>query len=877
MSGNPSNWLIRWGSLVGLSFLLSACGRTATGSPSAPEPAPSIVQPAAPTAGWPAALPADRRGPGETLTAGGWVAPRQGYYINNDSVFSAGILAYEQSAEGPAPNSKALTLNSGESGGHSLCWASYRLLMAGRQPGVVALDVNLHGTSAKTVSTYWVGLSDYARGRWQWRGPFSDHHVRLSTAADVAAGAGYLSGLGNLFVCLVAFDGASVDVVGVSANPLDSADNEKPPAPGGLSVAAASGMLRVSWEAVTADDLAGYRIYHADHAFTEPSDEGVEVVPYLEDLPHHLLAAAGPTWLSVAAVDISGNQSALSSQVYAAPLAGDGPQTVLEVSRPTALLTEQIEMQAAGAELYDWDLDADGAYEITDDLGGSQLVDTSTTGMRRLEVLGSDGGDGLSAAGVSVLVVENTPPVAVLYVDILEGDEPLPVQLYAGASYDDDGLIVGYEWDLDGNGLFNESGAEEEARNQVLVNHTYAEAGFYNAALRVTDELGAQDTATQGIKVRGWVIHVIDPSLGEEGERAALAMVEGHPAIAWVSARHHQLRYVRAQSSTGVYFGDWDNVITIDTECWTGSNPSLAIVDGRPAIAYEDAYNYDLKYVRSLSSTGGESYEWGPPVIVDAPGWVGVDPSLAIVDGTPAISYYDLSRADLLYARSTTPVGLVASDWSQKVTVDSDGVVGTSSTLAVVDGRPAISYLDRTNNYLKYVRASTATGGLAADWSTMLTLDDSGHVLDCHSLAVVAARPMISYYTEINPRTLEPYDLMLRRSDTAGGGDPTDWEPPITAAMDGLAGSFSSLALIAGKPALSYFDSSEHVLRYARSTTANGAASGDWHLGEVADEVEYEGYATTLIEVGGSPAIAYVVTITPSASDRALKYAFLYE
>lgn len=866
--------------LVGCCYLLPACSDSPTtpssGAPGAPASGTTPEQ--EPAGSWPMDLPVDEVLPGEQLDARGLVVPaRSGAFINDDSTFVPGILRHAQSAEGAYVNAKALNLNSGDSGDHLLRWATYRLPLGGLQPGVAAWDVNLLGTSSKSLSSYWVGLADYARGHWHWQGPFSDHHVRLSTASDLAQGADYLSPLGNLYVCVAAYDGAVIDIVGVSANPQDPTDQQAPPAPAGLAAVPAGGVLELSWSAASAEDLAGYRVYSADAPFTSATDPGVTSSPYLEDTPHHLLPAATRTWVRVSALDLSGNESELSASADAAPLLEPSPLTTVEVNRPSGLPGSEIELQAAGAALYRWDLDGDAVYELIGDDVGLQAVDTETVGIKRLEVLGSDDAGSLSGAGASVLVVENEPPVAVLVADITSGDEPLGVQLDGSGSYDVDGVIIDYEWDLDGDGVYGEDGGERDGQGQAKLDYTFTAAGYYETSIRVTDDVGERDTATEVIRVRGWVITTVTDSIGEGGQRCALAVVDGAPALSWVDAHDHQLRYVRALSESGIYRGDWDNVITVDGDCWAGSYPSLAVVDGRPAIAYEDALNYDLKYIRALTSTGAEFYEWQSPVIVDSPGWVGVDPSLALVEGHPAISYYDLSKADLKYARSTTPHGLVASDWSQKAVVDSDGIVGGSSTLAVVDGAPAISYLDWGNRSVKYARASSPTGGLPGDWTTVVTIDDSGYAVDGHALLVVAGYPATCYYTELNPRTLEPFDLLYRRSTSLDGAAPADWAPAVTAAADGVAGSFSSLALIGSRPALSYFDGTAHLLRYARASSATGADDSHWALGEAVDSVPYDGYATALLEVSGAPAIAYVVANNAAATDKSVKYAFLYE
>lgn len=101
--------------------------------------------------------------------------------------------------------------------------------------------------------------------------------------------------------------------------------------------------------------------------------------------------------------------------------------------------------------------------------------------------------------------------------------------------------------------------------------------------------------------------------------------------------------------------------------------------------------------------------------------------SLQVVDGKPAIAYYDTERRVLKYAHATDPNG--SGFWNAPVTVI-DG--GTHASLQVVDGHPAISYFG--GGTLKYVRATTPDG---SSWDDPSVEVDSGGVGQYTSLQVV--------------------------------------------------------------------------------------------------------------------------------------------
>jgi PKD repeat protein len=71
-----------------------------------------------------------------------------------------------------------------------------------------------------------------------------------------------------------------------------------------------------------------------------------------------------------------------------------------------------------------------------------------------------------------------------------------PVTFDASASYDPDGTIAKYEWDLDGDGSY-----ETNTGTTPTTTHTYSSGGTVNVKLRVTDNAGVTATTTIPITI----------------------------------------------------------------------------------------------------------------------------------------------------------------------------------------------------------------------------------------------------------------------------------------------------------------------------------------------------------------------------------------
>lgn len=175
----------------------------------------------------------------------------------------------------------------------------------------------------------------------------------------------------------------------------------------------------------------------------------------------------------------------------------------------------------------------------------------------------------------------------------------------------------------------------------------------------------------------------------------------GNPAVAYYGCNDSDLKYARSATSSGAVFEDWTQRLSL--EIGVGSEGiSLAVIGGNPAISYYDGLNDDLKYIRSATATGGSPGDWSTSLTLDTTGQVGWDSSLAEVYGAPAISYFDYSEGDLKFIQSGTSTGHAPQDWYSPTIVDRHDSVGRPTSLAVINGNPAICYQDAVNSSLKY-------------------------------------------------------------------------------------------------------------------------------------------------------------------------------
>ncbi len=509
---------------------------------------------------------------------------------------------------------------------------------------------------------------------------------------------------------------------------------------------------------------------------------------------------------------------------------------------------------------YEWDALGDGTFEA--DTGATPTFSTtfaSPTVVNAVVRITDDDG-ATSQANLQIRVTQggNVPPIAVLESDVTEGDGEagFEVNFTCDTSEDLDGTIDLYEWDLDGDTTSGTNGFELSSTTPDPQPVNYTVPGEINVRLRVTDNGGLQKTDAVKIISHGWAKSNIGSFPTFVANDFSLAVIGKVPAF---SFRHDNsiLTYARSATTFGDDQADW--TLTEVSSTAAIAPTSLAQVANRPAIVYKNAAG--LGYARSSTADGGQPGDWST---VDLAFSDARAPSLAVVDGKPAICLLDTGGASpvLSYAFSSSSTGAAAPDWSSIGLLQIHSVAVTSS-MQLIGGKPAIAWVARTQNSdpfsLRFSSSLTAGGTQISDWQHVVVSGNVTDSLSRVSLAVLDGQPSISYWRNDSAAGGEAETLGLAQSSSADGLNAGDWLN-FTIDPTGSAGEVTRLEVVDGLPMLLYRKNVPgNFLVLAESSTAAGSLPADWSSSEVANGIE-DGFGAQgfdMADVNGYPALVY--------------------
>ena len=408
--------------------------------------------------------------------------------------------------------------------------------------------------------------------------------------------------------------------------------------------------------------------------------------------------------------------------------------------------------------------------------------------------------------------VQNLAPQAALSATPTSGSLPLAVTLNAAASSDFDGSIVKFEWDFENDGSIDlDTGSTPQAA------HTYgAPAGPYTARVRVTDNDGAQATATVELSVTdsGPQWHVT-PVAALDGALSRFTLdaeiVDGRPAIVYatelIADQPSRLLYVRAQDASGLSWPDLG--IQLDTALGLGG-ASLDAVSGNPAAAYSVrrepggglGFNpFDLGFVRA-NDASGSSWPAGSTVSPHGTGST-LEPSLDFTNGAPIVAFTNQPPGgfnDLMFIRGLDENGAAWGDPLVLVdhAADRDPLhpalhLGRRTNGGGFIAAPAVAFHDQRNNQLGYITALDLSGN---SWpADPVTVD---------GIAFTSLTGMAVNTLTLTPVLLAGVDgaAQFYRSQDTGG---TAWNAPaLLGPADTVQEGAFSLAVANAQPVAAY-------------------------------------------------------------------------
>jgi len=342
------------------------------------------------------------------------------------------------------------------------------------------------------------------------------------------------------------------------------------------------------------------------------------------------------------------------------------------------------------------------------------------------------------------------------------------------------------------------------------------------------------------------------------GNGISMAVVAGRPAVAYVRGR--QLIYAINAEPDGS--GAWSMSVVEAEGSW--AYPALSVVNGLPVIAYrkEDAPR-ELKFAINGAENGLGL--WSAQV-VDGQLNAGELPSIAEADGRPAIAalrrwstsqgknvaYYQR----LMFYINDAPDG--SGEWMSQ-SIASGMRNSYSSTyesinrfaMTTIGGRPAIAHSQERAGVWFRINANEDGSG---EWITTLVYSGTG--LGPISLVEVAGKPALSWPLNYN----KPGLFVMINSAADGSGS---WSCSTVSATYVWT---HALVDINGKPAVAFMrgvSSGYPTLHYMKNSAAD--ASGAWSQYDLLLDGR-SGGKCELVNLGGAPAILYV------GRDNALMY-----
>ena len=255
-------------------------------------------------------------------------------------------------------------------------------------------------------------------------------------------------------------------------------------------------------------------------------------------------------------------------------------------------------------------------------------------------------------------------------------------------------------------------------------------------------------------------------------------------------------------------------------------DPRTYPIADKVGMSFFDDTSDALKYAELTGKDFSSANSFGV-YTVDEANVTGKFSSLKFLSGSiPAISYHDNVIGDLKYAQLTgsdfdgTPS---QSDWGI-LTLDSTNDTGEFTSLELINNRPAIAYVNQTNDDLKYIELTGTNFYDSTNWGSLI-LEDTGLSEAGVSLAISKdSKPAIAYRRSGTLKFTQ-----LTGSDVTGLDNWGRITIPVPAPGPGEVGKFSSLQFLStNEPAIAHIDTDNDYFYYTQLTGSDSFKLSSW-------------------------------------------------
>lgn len=307
-----------------------------------------------------------------------------------------------------------------------------------------------------------------------------------------------------------------------------------------------------------------------------------------------------------AVLEVLNNRGETATDACTIEVTGNAPTAIANASPSNGGVPLLVNLTCAGSDpdgsvvLYEWDFEGDGTFDFSTPSSGDTTHSYVTVGTF-IAVCRVTDNDGFTAeARTTTTVIRPAPPGSPsVEASANPGSGNAPLQVSLNGSATDDGSIVLWEWDFDGDGTFDYSSTTSPATN-----FTYVNGGVFAATLRATDNDGLTgiDTVAVVTNISASLSvpdDTFDPSVGETAE-VRTTISGGVPVRLVLKDRSGSVVRVLAEGfrAAGSYSDLWDGL----------GGAAQPLPQGAYYAVLEYQFAGQTRTVDLTNTTGGQRY-----------------------------------------------------------------------------------------------------------------------------------------------------------------------------------------------------------------------------------------------------------------------------